>query len=162
MEDMDLRFRIYLLLSCWFFFAIEHAEGARVKVAFLDGAPVYHLTVFRSIYPDDVDRALILRAFDRQGYTLPRHFTDEAVQRVIDKDFGGDKGRLIDWLKRNGETIRDFREFITEEIILRAMYWRETQRGKEGRPPVSEAAWLASLRKGAYIQILTKEISDRR
>jgi len=159
---MGLRFRIHLLLSGWFFIAVAHTEGGRVKVAIIDGAPVYHWTAFRSLYPNDVDRALILRAFYRQDYALPRHFTDEGIQRIIDKEFGGDRNRLTDWLKRNGETMDDLRQFSTEEIILQAMRWRETQRGKNGRPPLTEAAWLASLRKGARIQIPKKEISDRR
>src|SRR6266581_4945595 len=39
------------------------AADARMKVALLDGAPVYHWRVFKSRYSDDIDRALVLREF---------------------------------------------------------------------------------------------------
>jgi hypothetical protein len=138
---------------------IARAEGGRVRVAILDGGPVYHWAVFKSVYRDDIDRALILRDFRRQGKTLAEHFVDEAIEIVTAKDFSGDRRTLMEALKREGETFADFRQFIAEEVILQAMRRRETQQGKKGRPPRSEAKWLLSLRKGARIQIL--ELSDR-
>jgi hypothetical protein len=71
------------------FAASAAAAEARVKVALLDGAPVYHWRVFTSRYSDDLDRALVLREFKRQGFTLPNHFVDEAVQREISEKYQG-------------------------------------------------------------------------
>lgn len=161
MPYMRFTFRAQLLIVCSFFVAIAHADGGRLKVAILDGIPVYRWTVFKSVYSDDIDRALILREFNRQGFTLPGHFIDEDIQIKTAKDFGGDRGKLIEALKRKNETFGDFRQFITEEIILQAMRKRETQQSENGRPLRSEAEWLAALRKGAHIQIL-EETSDWR
>jgi hypothetical protein len=68
-----------LVIVC-LFLTVAHAEGGRVKVAILDGVPVYCWTAFRSVYRNDIDRALILRDFRRQGKTLPPHFIDEAIE----------------------------------------------------------------------------------
>ena len=135
---------------------VAHAEGGRVKVAILDGVPVYRWTAFKSIYRNDIDRALILRDFRRQGKTLPPHFIDEAIEIKIAADFRGDRRKLIDALKRDGETLGDFRQFTAEEIILQAMRKRETSLSSQ-----SEAEWLASLRKGAHVQTLEKPSTQR-
>jgi hypothetical protein len=145
-------FFICLLVACR-----PNAEVGRVKVALLDGAPVYHWTNFPSVYRDDVDRALILRDFQRQGFHLPDSFVDKSLQEKIDKDYGGDRAKLIEALKRVGETMANYRQFTGEEIILKAMRKRETEMGHDGRPTISEATWLASLRKGARIQMIKRE-----
>jgi hypothetical protein len=144
-----------LLIMC-LFLTVAHAEGGRVKVAILDGVPVYHWTAFKSVYRNDIDRALILRDFRRQFNTLPQRFIDEGIEIKIAADFGGDRRKLIEALKREGETFGDFRQFIAEEIILQAMRKRETNRSSR-----SEAEWLASLRKGARIQTLKKPSLQR-
>ncbi len=100
---------------------------------------------------DDVDRALILREFRRQGFHLAQHFTDEALQDKIKKDYGGDRTKLAADLATHGETIAGYRQYTAEEIIVKVMLVRETQRPTNGRPPPSETAWLTSLRKGAHI-----------
>jgi hypothetical protein len=130
--------------------AVAHAEGGRIKVAILDGVPVYRWPAFKSAYQDDITRALILRDFRQQGKSLPSHFVDEAIERKINTNFGGEKSKLIETLKRGGDTMRDFRQFIAEEIILQAMRKHESEQFR------SEAEWLASLRRGAHIQILKK------
>jgi hypothetical protein len=153
-----MRFRLLTLRLILFSFLIglSHAEAGRIKVAILDGVPVYHWTVFPSVYPNDVDRALILREFHRRGYKLPEHFVDEAIQINIDKKFGGNKEALIKALQRKNETLAHYRQYTSEEIILRAMRMHETEKGKNGRPPRKESEWLASLRRDAHIQMLER------
>jgi hypothetical protein len=152
--------RFPLLTQCSILFSflivLGQVEAARIRVAILDGVPVYHWTAFTSVYPNDIDRALILREFHRQGYKLPEHFVDEAIQIQIGQKFGGDRGALIKALQRENETLAHFRQFTSEELILQAMRRRETQTGKNGRPPRAESEWLASLRKGSRIQMLER------
>ena len=151
------------LIPCLFFLLVLSARADRVKVALIDGEPVYHWTNFRSTVSDDVDRALILRAFRRQGFHLPEHFVDEAVQNKIKQDYGGDRAKLVANLKSHGETLASYRKYTAEEVILQAMLTRETKRPKNGHPPPTEAAWLASLRKGTKIRRIkpvAAEIND--
>jgi hypothetical protein len=76
--------RFWLVLAGTFVASVAlAADGVRVKVALLDRAPVYHWRAFPSAYHDDVDRALVLREFKREGFTLPEHFVEE---RLLDRD----------------------------------------------------------------------------
>jgi hypothetical protein len=81
------------------------AADARVKVALLDGAPVYHWRVFKSRYSDDIDRALVLREFKRRGFTLPDKFVEKALQQEIAEKYNGDKTNLERSLQRAGMTM---------------------------------------------------------
>jgi uncharacterized protein YbjQ (UPF0145 family) len=111
--------------------APTRADDARVEVARLDGAPVYHWRVFLSHYGDDVDRALILREFDRGGYHLPQHYLDQALAEEVAGHYGGDEKRLTEKLRQAGVTLQDYKAFIGEEMILAAMIAREAKRTKE-------------------------------
>ena len=127
------------------------SNAVRVKVALLDGAPVYHWRVFRSHYSDDVDRALVLREFKRQGYTLPTHFVEEELQTVITKNFHGDDRAFEESLKRTGASLAEYKQFLAEEITLMAFV---TKQSKEASSPAATAKWIASLRKNAKVTSL--------
>jgi TonB family protein len=130
------------------------APKARIKVALLDGAPVYHWRVFSSSYADDIDRALVLREFKRQGFTLPDHFITEAVQREITEKYQGSKTSLEQDLRRSGVSLQDYREFVAEEIILKALPMNVARHSKWTDSPATRAKWIASLRAGANIKSL--------
>jgi len=123
------------------------ADDARIEVARLDGAPVYHWRLFRSQY-DDVDRALILREFDRRGFYLPGGIADDGLAEQVAAKYDGDEKRLIEKLRQAGVTLQDYKAFIREEIIIRAMIGFEAQRSKD----FSKERWLAALRKNAKIE----------
>ena len=125
-----------------------------MKVALLDGAPVYHWPVFKSQYSDDIDRALVLREFKRRGFTLPDHFVDEALQKEITNKYNGDKAKLEQSLQRVGVTLADYRQFLSEEIILAAYPVFVGRRSKGGDSPAARVKWIASLREGAKIKLL--------
>lgn len=142
------------LIPCLLFILPLNAQAGRVKVAWIDRAPVYHWTNFLSAVHDDVDRALILRDFQRQGFHLPEHFVNEGVEKKINQDYGGDRKKLVDDLKSHRETMASYRQFTAEEIILEAMRLRETKQMKNGHPPPTESEWLASLRRGKQIRTI--------
>jgi TonB family protein len=152
--EMPSSFLTRHLIPCLLLIIPLNAQAGRVKVALVDNEPVYHWTNFTSVVHNDVDRALILRDFQRQGLHLPEHFVNEAVQKKINQDYGGDKAKLLEDLKSNDETLASYRQFVTEEIILAAMRLRETKQPKNGHPPPSEAEWLESLRRGKQIRMI--------
>jgi hypothetical protein len=55
-----------------------------------------------------------------------------------------------------GETMDNYRQFTGEELIIKAMRKRETEVGHDVRLPIPEAEWLASLRKGAKVQMIKR------
>ena len=144
----------WILFSCLLVACQPHLESGRVKVALLDGTPVYHWINFPSVYRNDVNRALILRDFQLHGFHLPDQYVDKAVQEKIERDFGGDRAKLLASLERMGESMDSYRQFTGEELIIKAMRKRETEVGHDGRSPIPEAEWLASLRKGAKVQMI--------
>jgi hypothetical protein len=128
--------------------APTRADNARVEVARLDGAPVYHWRVFHSRYSDDVDRALILREFNRSGYHVPQHYIDEGLAEEVARHYGGEEKRLTEKLRQARVTLQDYKAFIGEEMILQAVIAREAARTKE----FSRDRWLAALKKHAKIE----------
>jgi hypothetical protein len=130
------------------------AAEVRAKVALLDGAPVYHWRVFKSRWADDVDRALVLREFKRQGFTLPDHFIDEALQQEITEKYNGERARLEQSLQNSGASIADYRQFLAEEITLAAFPKFVAKHWKHPDSPAARAKWIASLRAAAKIKWL--------
>jgi hypothetical protein len=130
------------------------AADARVKVALLDGAPVYHWRVFKSRYSDDIDRALVLREFKRRGFTLPDKFVEKALQQEIAEKYNGDKTMLERSLQRAGMTMGNYRQFLAEELMLQALPIFIARHSKDGDSPAARAKWIASLREGANIKLL--------
>ena len=129
-------------------------KAVRAKVALLDGRPVYHWTEFHSELRNDVDRALILRAFRGAGYVLPKHYITEEVNEFVKREFKGNRAQMLEDLKQRHATLDDFREFLAEELKIAAMRQYITVHGKLGQAPISEERWLASMRKGAQIQMI--------
>jgi hypothetical protein len=129
-------------------------KTARVKVALMDGQPVYHWTDFHSKLWNDVDRALIVRAFRDGGYILPKHYVTEEVNEFVEREFKGNRAKMFEELKHRRATLKNFREFIAEELMVAGMRRYITVHGKVGQAPIPEEQWLASLRKGARIQMI--------
>jgi hypothetical protein len=130
------------------------AADARVKVALLDGMPVYHWRVFKSRYSDDIDRALVLREFKRRGFTLPEKYVEGVLQEEITGKYNGDQKKLERSLQRAGMTIGYYRQFLAEEMILAAWPVFLARHLKDGDSPAARAKWIASLRAGANIKLL--------
>jgi hypothetical protein len=130
------------------------AADARVKIALLDGAPVYHWRVFKSRYSDDIDHALVLREFKRRGFTLPDKFVEKALQQEITEKYDGDKTKFERSLQRAGMTMRNYRQFLAEELMLQALPVFVAKHPGGHDSPAARAKWIASLREGANIKLL--------
>ena len=130
------------------------AGDVRVKVALLDGAPVYHWRAFKSHFSDDVDRALVLREFKRQGFTkVPDRFVEQRLQEIITKEFHSDRAAFEDMLKRTGASIAEFKQFVAEEMILVA-FPVIAKREKVADSPAARAEWLVAQRSNVKLILL--------
>ena len=105
---MRCLFLSHLLVPCLLIILLQNAQAGWIKVALIDNEPVYYWTNFPSAVHNDVDRALILRDFQRQGFHLPEHFVNEALQKKINQDYGGDSKKLLKDLVRSAR----YRSFI--------------------------------------------------
>ncbi len=129
------------------------ADGSFIQVAILDGAPVYHWRVFESVLPDDVDRALVLREFQRKRFKVPQTLVDDAVQKQVTEKSSGDPSKFAQHLREQGASPDDFRRFTREEIIIQAMLYKNTRQAG-GQTP---SQWLAGLHEGATVKRLPAE-----
>ena len=134
---------------------VAKGDEARVEVATLDGVPVYHWRAFKSVMSDDVDRALVLREFQRKHFNLPTNLVDKAVQEKIAKNADGDTGKFASQLRKLGASPEDFRQFTSEEIIINAMLYQKAA-NKDNPSSQTRAQWLAGLRSGAMVKRLDK------
>lgn len=125
-----------------------------MKVALLDGAPVYHWRVFKSRYSDDIDRGLVLREFKRRGFALPDKFVEEALQQEITEKYDRDKTKFERSLQRAGMTMGNYRQFLAEELVLHALPVFVAKHPGGHDSPAARAKWVASLREGANIKLL--------
>ena len=67
-----------------------------------------------------IERQLILRDFDVEGYKLPDTVVDELVQDRIRERFG-DRTTLMKTLQAQGETFEKFRREVREQYIVSAL-----------------------------------------
>ncbi len=67
-----------------------------------------------------VERALILRSFDTEGYQLPDNYVDQLVQDRI-RDRFGDRITFIKTLQAQGMTAEQFRKDVRDQYIITAL-----------------------------------------
>jgi peptidyl-prolyl cis-trans isomerase SurA len=67
-----------------------------------------------------VERQLILRSFDTEGYQLPEDYVDQLVQDRIRERFG-DRITFIKTLQAQGMTVEQFRKDVRDQYIVSAL-----------------------------------------
>ena len=74
-----------------------------------------------------VERALILKSFDTDGYKLPEAVVDELVQERIRERFG-DRVTFMKTLQAQGMTVEQFRKQVREQYIESALRSQNVQK----------------------------------
>ena len=75
-----------------------------------------------------VERQLILRSFDTEGYKLPDGVVDDLVQDRIREKYYGDRRTLIKSLQTQGMTYEQFRKQIRDQYIEAALRHQNVDR----------------------------------
>ncbi|MBM4142872.1 MAG: hypothetical protein FJ225_04655 [Lentisphaerae bacterium] len=68
-----------------------------------------------------VERSLILSAYERQENKLPEWVVSERVDRIVQDMFGGDRGRFLAALAKDGLTIDEWRAQVRDHVAVTAM-----------------------------------------
>lgn len=68
-----------------------------------------------------VDRVLIVKHFENQGYTIPASYLENELKDLIQQDFAGERGDFLRYLNEQGISVREFREDLKERIIVQYM-----------------------------------------
>lgn len=77
--------------------------------------------VSREVLQNMIDRILIVKAAEDEGLLIPPSYIDQEYEDVLTRDFGGDRGRLLNYLKVQGLTAREFREDIYKRVVVNFM-----------------------------------------
>ena len=88
----------------------------------------------KEVLQNMIDRIIIVKAAEEKGLLLPESYIDQEYDEVIDRDFGGDRGRFLEYLRGRGETARDFRRNIYKRVVVNAMR-AETRRSQSEISP---------------------------
>jgi parvulin-like peptidyl-prolyl isomerase len=91
-----------------------------------------------------VERELILRSFDTEGYKLPDSVVDELVQDRIRERFYNDRVTFIKTIQAQGQTVEQFRKQVREQYIEAALRNQNVQREVLISPYQIEQYYLAN------------------
>ena len=90
-----------------------------------------------------VNRFLVVKEFHEHSETVPEkhvaaEYVDKALAEVINARFGGDRNRLLEWLKDRGITLEQYRREVEEDIIYSYMKAQERRllKGADTNPAV--------------------------
>lgn len=75
----------------------------------------------REVLQNMIDRIIIVQAAEDKGLLIPQSYIDQEYDDVIARDFGGDRGRFLEYLRTRGETARDFRKSIYQRVVVNVM-----------------------------------------
>lgn len=75
----------------------------------------------KEVLQNMIDRIIIVKAAEEKGILIPPSYLDQEYDDVISRDFGGDRGRFLAYLKERGETARDFRTDIYKRVVVNVM-----------------------------------------
>jgi peptidyl-prolyl cis-trans isomerase SurA len=75
----------------------------------------------KEVLQNMIDRILIVKAAEEKGLLLPPSYIDQEYDEVIARDFGGDRGRFLEYLKAQGLTAREFRKNIYKRVVVNVM-----------------------------------------
>lgn len=78
-------------------------------------------TISREVLQNLIDRILIVKAAEEKGLLLPQSYIDQEYDEVLNRDFGGDRGRFLEYLRAQGLTAREFRENIYKRVVVNVM-----------------------------------------
>jgi peptidyl-prolyl cis-trans isomerase SurA len=90
--------------------------------------------VSREVLQNMIDRILIVKAAEKEGLLIPPSYIDQEYEEVLNRDFGGDRSRLLSYLQAQGLTPREFRENIYNRVVINFMRQKNRKSQSEISP----------------------------
>ncbi|MEC8333566.1 MAG: peptidylprolyl isomerase [Verrucomicrobiota bacterium] len=75
----------------------------------------------KQVLQNMIDRIIIVKAAEDKGLLIPPSYVEQEYDDTIDRDFGGDRSRFLEYLRARGETTREFRKNIYESVVVNVM-----------------------------------------
>ena len=96
----------------------------------------------REILQNHIDRIIIVKAAQEKGLIIPPSYIDQEYKDAINRDFDGDRGKFIRYLKKRGETPRDYRKKLYERIAVSIMRQQNRRSETEVSPERIQTFYL--------------------
>lgn len=106
---------------------------------------------YKDIRNDLIDRRLILQASSESKMTMQEWVVDNRVREIINRNFGGDRNKLIEMLGGQKISFPEWRAKIKDDMIVGAMRWNVVDKNTTASP--------AAMRK-EYAENKAKYTSD--
>ena len=75
----------------------------------------------KQVLQNMIDRIIIIKAAEDKGLLIPPSYVEQEYEDTINRDFGGDRSRFLEYLRARGETTREFRKKIYENVVVNVM-----------------------------------------
>jgi peptidyl-prolyl cis-trans isomerase SurA len=98
--------------------------------------------ISREVLQNLIDRILIVKAAEEKGLLLPESYVDQEYDEVLNRDFGGDRGRFLAYLRAQGLTAREFRENIYKRVVVNVMRQQNRKSQSEISPERIQAFYI--------------------
>jgi len=96
----------------------------------------------REVLQNLIDRILIVQAAKEKGLLLPQSYIDQEYDEVLNRDFGGDRGRFLAYLRAQGLTAREYRESIYNRVVVNVMRQENRRSQSEISPERIQAFYI--------------------
>ena len=96
----------------------------------------------REVLQNLIDRILIVQAAQEKGLLLPQSYIDQEYDEVLNRDFSGDRGRFLEYLRAQGLTAREFRENIYKRVVVNVMRQQNRKSQSEISPERIQAFYI--------------------
>lgn len=145
---------------------LEEAVRPKAKA----GAPSEDL--MKQSLNDLIDRLLLLQEWDRlnvKGANIPQSVIEDRINSIVSEEFGGDREKFLQTIKKNGYTLEGLREYELIKIQMQAVKQAGIRNMfKDGANYSGEdfrrqrEAWMKSLRDQARIEYLLPQAGPTR
>jgi peptidyl-prolyl cis-trans isomerase SurA len=98
--------------------------------------------ISREVLQNMIDRILIVQAAKEKGLLLPQSYIDQEYNDVLNRDFGGDRGLFLEYLRAQGLTAREFRENIYNRVVVNVMRQQNRKSQSEISPERIQAFYI--------------------
>ncbi len=75
----------------------------------------------KEVLQNMIDHIIIEKAAEEKGLIIPPSYIDQEYDETIARDFNGERGKFLDFLKKQGKTPRDYRNEIYRRVVVNVM-----------------------------------------
>ena len=89
---------------------------------------------FAAVRNDLVERKLILKAAVDAKLTMQDWLVENRVREIVERNFGGDRNRLMDVLARQKLSYAEWRKRMHDDLVVQAMRWNTIEKNVSPSP----------------------------